>query len=195
MGALFLPHHSFRQAIIQTSLPGPARVHCTYLQLDGRGKADLPKHKQRACSGPVAGGAVRLDDAVDLSVDGGDPGNQRTHRTHHGPRHLREFVSAISKLATPPDRHTVVHRQHHQHWRRPQFHGRCSAGSVRRRSRSRRRHGSSRSRDCGPVGRGSGSNDKSAIDLPATPEVQSDTAIAMLAACGCGNPCGGRAKH
>jgi hypothetical protein len=55
--------------------------------------------------------------------------------------------------------------------------------------------GSSRSRDCGPVGRGSGANDKSAIDLPSTPEIESDTAIAMLAACCCGNPCGGRAKH
>jgi phage/plasmid primase-like uncharacterized protein len=39
---------------------GPVAVHCTYLSPDGSGKADLPKHMQRACFGPVRGGAVRL---------------------------------------------------------------------------------------------------------------------------------------
>ena len=43
-------------------------MHCTYLLLDGRGKADLPKHKQRACFGPVAGGAVRLGHAAAATV-------------------------------------------------------------------------------------------------------------------------------
>jgi hypothetical protein len=39
---------------------GPVAVHCTYLRPDGSGKANLPKEKQRAFFGPVAGGAVRL---------------------------------------------------------------------------------------------------------------------------------------
>ena len=39
---------------------GPVAVHCTYLRSDGSDKADLPKDKQRACFGPVAGGAVRF---------------------------------------------------------------------------------------------------------------------------------------
>jgi putative DNA primase/helicase len=37
---------------------GPVAVHCTYLQPDGSGKADIEKSK--AIFGPVAGGAVRL---------------------------------------------------------------------------------------------------------------------------------------
>jgi putative DNA primase/helicase len=47
-------------ALIEHPRRGPTAVHCTYLLLDGSGKADLPKHKQRACFGPMAGGAVRL---------------------------------------------------------------------------------------------------------------------------------------
>jgi putative DNA primase/helicase len=39
---------------------GPVAVHCTYLRSDGNGKADLPKSKQRACFGPVAGSAVHF---------------------------------------------------------------------------------------------------------------------------------------
>jgi putative DNA primase/helicase len=38
----------------------PIAVHCTYLRPDGSGKFDLPKNKQRACFGPVGGGAVRF---------------------------------------------------------------------------------------------------------------------------------------
>ena len=37
---------------------GPVAVHCTYLQPDGSGKADIEKAK--AIFGPVAGGAVRF---------------------------------------------------------------------------------------------------------------------------------------
>ena len=37
---------------------GPVAVHCTYLRLDGSGKADIGKSK--AIFGPAAGGAVRL---------------------------------------------------------------------------------------------------------------------------------------
>jgi putative DNA primase/helicase len=39
---------------------GPVAVQCSYLRRDGSGKADLPKDEQRACFGPVAGGAVRF---------------------------------------------------------------------------------------------------------------------------------------
>jgi putative DNA primase/helicase len=47
-------------ALVQHVDRGPVAVHCTYLRPDGSGKADLPKHKQRAFFGPVAGAAVRL---------------------------------------------------------------------------------------------------------------------------------------
>jgi phage/plasmid primase-like uncharacterized protein len=39
---------------------GPVAVHCTYLRVDGTGKADIPKQEQKAFFGPVCGGAVRL---------------------------------------------------------------------------------------------------------------------------------------
>ena len=47
-------------ALVEHVERGPVAVHCTYLRPDGSEKADLPKHKQRACFGPVGGGAVRL---------------------------------------------------------------------------------------------------------------------------------------
>jgi putative DNA primase/helicase len=47
-------------ALIEHVDRGPVAVHCTYLQRDGSDKADLPKERQRACFGPVAGGAVRF---------------------------------------------------------------------------------------------------------------------------------------
>jgi phage/plasmid primase-like uncharacterized protein len=47
-------------ALVEHVDRGPTAVHCTYLRPDGGGKADLPKDKQRAVFGPVAGGAVRL---------------------------------------------------------------------------------------------------------------------------------------
>jgi putative DNA primase/helicase len=47
-------------ALVEHVQYGPVAVHCTYLRQNGAGKADLPKDKQRAFFGPVAGGAVRL---------------------------------------------------------------------------------------------------------------------------------------
>jgi putative DNA primase/helicase len=47
-------------ALVEHVERGSVAVHATYLRADGSGKADLPKEKQRACFGPVAGGAVRL---------------------------------------------------------------------------------------------------------------------------------------
>jgi putative DNA primase/helicase len=47
-------------ALVEHVERGPMAVHCTYLRPDGSDKADLPKHEQRACFGPVSGGAVRL---------------------------------------------------------------------------------------------------------------------------------------
>jgi hypothetical protein len=47
-------------ALVELVQRGPMAVHRTYLRPDGSGKADLPKNKQRAGYGPVAGGAVRL---------------------------------------------------------------------------------------------------------------------------------------
>jgi putative DNA primase/helicase len=47
-------------ALVEHVERGPVGVHCTYLRPDGSGKADLPKNEQRACFGPVSGGAVRL---------------------------------------------------------------------------------------------------------------------------------------
>jgi putative DNA primase/helicase len=39
---------------------GAVGIHVTYLRPDGSGKADIPKRQQKACFGPVGGGAVRL---------------------------------------------------------------------------------------------------------------------------------------
>jgi phage/plasmid primase-like uncharacterized protein len=47
-------------ALVEHVQSGPVAVHVTYLRSDGRGKADIPKEEQRACFGPVKGGAVRL---------------------------------------------------------------------------------------------------------------------------------------
>jgi putative DNA primase/helicase len=47
-------------ALVEHVERGAVAVHCTYLRPDRSAKADLPKDKQRACFGPVAGGAVRL---------------------------------------------------------------------------------------------------------------------------------------
>jgi putative DNA primase/helicase len=47
-------------ALVEHVERGPVAVHCTYLRPDGSAKADLRKNEQRACFGPVAGGAVRL---------------------------------------------------------------------------------------------------------------------------------------
>jgi putative DNA primase/helicase len=47
-------------ALVEHVELGPVAVHATYLHADGRGKADLPKDEQRACFGPVGGGAVRF---------------------------------------------------------------------------------------------------------------------------------------
>jgi putative DNA primase/helicase len=47
-------------ALVEHVERGPMAVHCTYLRPDGSAKADLRKKEQRACFGPVAGGAVRL---------------------------------------------------------------------------------------------------------------------------------------
>jgi phage/plasmid primase-like uncharacterized protein len=47
-------------ALVEHVERGPTAVHCTYLRPDGGGKADLPKDNQRACFGPVGGGAVRF---------------------------------------------------------------------------------------------------------------------------------------
>ena len=45
-------------ALVEHVERGPVAVHCTYLRLDGTGKADIQKSK--AIFGPVAGGAVRF---------------------------------------------------------------------------------------------------------------------------------------
>lgn len=47
-------------ALVEHVERGPVAVHCTYLSLDGSGKADLPKDKRKAMFGLVGGGAVRL---------------------------------------------------------------------------------------------------------------------------------------
>lgn len=47
-------------ALVEHVEHGPVGVHCTYLRLDGSGKADLPKNEQRACFGRLQGGAVRF---------------------------------------------------------------------------------------------------------------------------------------
>ena len=47
-------------AVVQDVEGEPIAVHRTYLQRDGRGKADMAP--QRASKGPIAGGAIRLDD-------------------------------------------------------------------------------------------------------------------------------------
>jgi putative DNA primase/helicase len=47
-------------ALVEHIQHGAVAVHCTYLRPDGSAKADLPKNEQRACFGPLAGGAVRF---------------------------------------------------------------------------------------------------------------------------------------
>jgi putative DNA primase/helicase len=47
-------------ALVEHVQHGPIGVHCTYIRPDGSAKADLPKKEQRACFGPIAGGAVRF---------------------------------------------------------------------------------------------------------------------------------------
>lgn len=47
-------------ALVEHAERGPVAVHATYLRPDGTGKADIPKREQKACFGPIAGGAVRL---------------------------------------------------------------------------------------------------------------------------------------
>jgi putative DNA primase/helicase len=47
-------------ALVEHVNRGPVAVHATYLKPDGSDKADVPKNEQRACFGPIAGGAVRF---------------------------------------------------------------------------------------------------------------------------------------
>jgi putative DNA primase/helicase len=47
-------------ALVEHLEQGPVAIHATYLRPDGSGKADIPKREQKACFGPIAGGAVRL---------------------------------------------------------------------------------------------------------------------------------------
>jgi putative DNA primase/helicase len=47
-------------ALVEHVERGPVAIHATYLRPDGTGKADIPKREQKACFGPIAGGAVRL---------------------------------------------------------------------------------------------------------------------------------------
>ena len=47
-------------ALVEHVQHGAIGVHCTYLRQDGSGKADIPKHQQRACFGLVGGGAIRF---------------------------------------------------------------------------------------------------------------------------------------
>jgi putative DNA primase/helicase len=50
-------------ALVEHVERGPVASHATYLRPDGTGKADIPKREQKACFGPIAGGAVRLGTA------------------------------------------------------------------------------------------------------------------------------------
>src|SRR5438093_3491326 len=74
----------------------------------------------------------RMDDAADLSPDGGHSGDQRTHWTNHGPRDRGKLMSALSKLAPAGDRRSLVPCQYDQHRRRPQRHGGCDETPDRR---------------------------------------------------------------
>ena len=65
----------------------------------------------------------RLDHAADVSADGGDPGNLRTRRPRHRPRHIGQCVPALFGVAAQRGGGAAVHRQHHQHRRRPRRHG------------------------------------------------------------------------
>ena len=56
----FVPPLPAMLALVEHVERGPVGLHCTYLRPDGSGKAALPKNKQRACFGPVGGGAVRF---------------------------------------------------------------------------------------------------------------------------------------
>jgi putative DNA primase/helicase len=47
-------------ALVEHVELGPVAVHCSYLQPDGGGKAELPKNEQRASFGPVKSAAVRF---------------------------------------------------------------------------------------------------------------------------------------
>jgi putative DNA primase/helicase len=47
-------------ALVEHAERGPVAIHATYLRPDGTGKADIFKREQKACFGPIAGGAVRL---------------------------------------------------------------------------------------------------------------------------------------
>lgn len=56
----FLPPLPAMVALVEHVGRGPVAVHCTYLAPHGAGKADLPPKQQKACFGPVAGGAARF---------------------------------------------------------------------------------------------------------------------------------------
>jgi putative DNA primase/helicase len=47
-------------ALVEHVERGPVAIHATYLRPDGSAKADIPKREQKACFGPIRGGAVRL---------------------------------------------------------------------------------------------------------------------------------------
>jgi putative DNA primase/helicase len=50
-------------ALVEHAQRGRVAVHATYLHPDRSGKADIPKQQQKACFGPIAGGALRLGTA------------------------------------------------------------------------------------------------------------------------------------
>jgi putative DNA primase/helicase len=59
-GGIFVSPLPAMVALVERVEHGPVAVHCSYLQPDGSGKAELPKNKQRASFGPVKGAAVRF---------------------------------------------------------------------------------------------------------------------------------------
>lgn len=74
----------------------------------------------------------RLDHAADVSADGRDPGNFRARRPRHRPRHIGQCVPALFAMAAQRGRGAAVHRQHHQHRRRPRRDGGCHQAADRR---------------------------------------------------------------
>jgi putative DNA primase/helicase len=98
-------------ALVEHAQRGPVAVHCTYLLPDGSDKAALPKDKQRAFFGPVAGGAVRFGvprPGVRLIVGEGIESTLSAAVPCGLPAWAALSAAGIEKLLLPPDATHVV---------------------------------------------------------------------------------------